>query len=188
MTNAYLRQIPNLICVVRILLVPPIVWLLLEGRYALALALIVVAGVSDAIDGFLARRFDWRTRLGGLLDPAADKLLVASVFVTMSWLGFIPWWLTLVVLGRDVLIVGGVLAHQLWFAPVDGDPTRVSKINTTVQISFMALTLVHAWLGWPALIWLKVLGGALLATVVISAIQYVVLGLKQVRESRHATK
>jgi phosphatidylglycerophosphate synthase len=82
-----LKYIPNMICVVRMFLVAPIVWSLLEGRYGLALGLILVAGFSDALDGFLARRFDWRTRLGGLLDPAADKLLMFAAYVTLAWIG-----------------------------------------------------------------------------------------------------
>ena len=97
-----LKYIPNMICVVRILLVAPIVTYLAEERYGLALILILIAGLSDALDGYLARRFDWRTRLGGLLDPAADKLLMFSVFVTLTWMGWVPVWFTAIVVGRDV--------------------------------------------------------------------------------------
>ncbi|MDH3202113.1 MAG: CDP-alcohol phosphatidyltransferase family protein [Myxococcales bacterium] len=181
-----LRHIPNLICFVRILLVAPAVWALLDGRYPLALGLIVIAGLSDALDGYLARRFDWRSRLGALLDPAADKFLVASVFVTLTWLGFVPVWFTAVVLGRDVLIVAGVLAHQLWLAPVHGKPTAISKLNTTFQIVFMVLTITHAWLGWPAIVWLQLLGAALLWTIAASAFQYVKAGCRAAWESRGA--
>ena len=107
------RHIPNAICVVRIILVVPIVRYLLEERYGLALVLILVAGLSDALDGYLARRFDWRTRLGGLLDPAADKLLMFSVFVTLTWMGWVPIWFTVVVVARDVMIVVGTLVYQV---------------------------------------------------------------------------
>ena len=85
-----LSWLPNAICIVRIVLVGPIVWALLDGRYLLALLLIVTAGLSDGVDGFLARYFDWRTRLGSLLDPTADKLLLVSVFVTMTYIGLVP--------------------------------------------------------------------------------------------------
>jgi len=178
-----LRHIPNLICFVRILLVAPAVWALLDGRYPLALGLIVIAGLSDALDGYLARKFDWRSRLGALLDPAADKFLVASVFVTLTWLGLVPVWFTAVVLGRDLLIVVGVLVHQVWVAPVRGEATTVSKLNTTFQISFMVLTITHAWLGWPAIVWLQVLGAAVLGTIAVSAFQYVKAGCKAAWEA-----
>ncbi|MGB5285665.1 MAG: CDP-alcohol phosphatidyltransferase family protein, partial [Polyangiales bacterium] len=84
------KYIPNAICIVRIILVAPIVWSLLEVRYGLALGLILMAGLSDALDGFLARRFDWRTRLGGLLDPAADKLLMFAAYDTLAVIGLVP--------------------------------------------------------------------------------------------------
>ncbi len=177
------RHIPNLICVARIVLVAPIVWALLDGRYPLALGLVVVAGLSDALDGYLARKFDWRSRLGGLLDPAADKLLVASTFVTLTWLGFIPVWFTAVVLGRDLLIVGGVFAHHFWLAPVRGEPTGTSKLNTLFQISFIVLTVTYAWLDWPGVIWLQLLGAAVLITIAVSAVQYVSRGLARARRA-----
>ena len=96
-----LKYIPNMICIARIILVAPIVWSLFEERYALALGLILIAGFSDALDGYLARRFDWRTRLGGLLDPAADKFLMFAAFVTLAWVGLCPAWFSAVVVGRD---------------------------------------------------------------------------------------
>jgi cardiolipin synthase len=172
-----------MICVTRIALVAPIVWALLNGRYPLALGLVVVAGLSDALDGYLARKFDWRTQLGSLLDPAADKLLIASTFVTLTWLGFIPLWLTAVVLGRDLLIVGGVIAHHFWLAPVRGQPTGTSKLNTLFQISFIVLTVAYAWLDWPGMIWLQLLGAAVLITIAISAFQYVSKGLTRARRA-----
>lgn len=179
-----LRHIPNLICVARILSVPPIVWALVVDRFGLALGLILIAGLSDGLDGYLARRFDWRSRLGSLLDPAADKLLVASVFVTLTWLGLVPVWLTAVVLGRDLLIIGGVIAHQIWLTPVSGEPTGASKLNTVFQISFMLLTVTRAWLGWPQRVWLQLLGAALVVTIAISTYQYVSTGLRRVLQAR----
>lgn len=176
--------IPNLICVGRIILVGPIVWLLLEGDYGLALLLILVAGLSDALDGYLARRFDWRTRLGGLLDPAADKLLMFSVFVTVTWLGWVPIWFTAIVVGRDVIIILGTLVYQLLVAPVHGEPTQASKLNTVLQISFLLLVVGHAWIGWPAESVLQLLATAILVTVAISTIQYVSTGFARLSASR----
>ena len=176
-----LKHIPNAICIVRILLVAPIIWCLVNDRYGLGLGLIIIAGLSDVLDGFLARRFDWRTRLGGLLDPAADKLLVVSVFLTLTWLGLVPVWFTAAVIARDLVIVGGTVAHQILVGPVHGEPTAVSKLNTVLQILFVALTIMHAWLSWPPEIALLVLGAGLLATIVISVLQYITTGIKRVR-------
>ncbi|NNE18526.1 MAG: CDP-alcohol phosphatidyltransferase family protein [Myxococcales bacterium] len=177
-----LKYIPNMICVVRIILVVPIVWSLLQGRYGLALGLILIAGLSDALDGFLARRFDWRTRLGGLLDPAADKLLMFAAYVTLAWIGLVPIWFTAIVVGRDIIIITGAIIYQLCVAPVHGDPTGASKLNTVLQIVFVLLTITHAWRGQPPVLALKLLGAAILTTIAISTIQYVTTGLSRARK------
>lgn len=181
-----LKYIPNAICVVRIILVVPIVYYLLDERYGLALILILIAGLSDALDGYLARRFDWRTRLGGLLDPAADKLLMFSVFVTLTWMGWVPVWFTAIVVGRDVIIIVGTLVYQLLVAPLHGEPTGASKLNTVLQIAFLLMTVSHAWMGWPPKSWLQVLATAILVTIGISTVQYVNTGMSRLRQSRAA--
>lgn len=177
-----LKYIPNLICIVRIILVAPIVWSLLEGNYGLALLLILIAGLSDALDGYLARRFDWRTRLGGLLDPAADKLLMFAAFVTLAWIGLVPIWFSAIVVGRDLFIIGGTIVYQLYVAPMHGEPTRASKLNTVLQILFVLLVISHAWLGQPPMIVLQVLGAAILVTITASTIQYVATGFSRARQ------
>lgn len=179
-----LKYIPNAICIVRIILVAPIVWCVLQERYGLALTLILVAGLSDALDGFLARRFDWRTRLGGLLDPAADKLLMFAVFVSLTWLGWVPMWFTAIVIGRDVIIILGTIVYQVTVEPVEGEPTRASKLNTVLQILFLLLTVNHAWTGWPPEVALEVVGAAILVTIAISTVQYVTTGMTRLREAR----
>jgi len=179
-----LKYIPNAICIVRIILVAPIVWCVLQERYGLALTLILVAGLSDALDGFLARRFDWRTRLGGLLDPAADKLLMFAVFVSLTWLGWVPMWFTAIVIGRDVIIILGTIVYQVTVEPVEGEPTRASKLNTVLQILFLLLTVNHAWTGWPPEVALEVVGAAILVTIAISTVQYVTRGMTRLREAR----
>ncbi len=180
-----LKYIPNMICIARILMVAPIVWSLLERRYALALGLILIAGLSDALDGYLARRFDWRTRLGGLLDPAADKFLMFSAFVTLAWIGLVPVWFSAVVVGRDVIIIAGALVYQLTVAPVHGEPTGASKLNTVLQILFVLMTISHAWLSQPPKLALEFLGAAILITIAISTIQYVTTGLNRAKQTRH---
>ncbi len=181
-----LKYIPNMICVARIILVAPIVWSLLEERYALALGLILIAGLSDALDGYLARRFDWRTRLGGLLDPAADKFLMFAAFVTLAWIGLVPAWFSAIVVGRDIIIISGTIVYQLTVAPVHGEPTSASKLNTVFQILFVLLTISHAWLGQPPMLALQLLGAAILATIGISTVQYVTTGFSRARAARQS--
>jgi cardiolipin synthase len=182
------KGVPNAICVVRVLLVGPIVVKLLDERYLAALVLIAIAGFSDALDGYLARAFDWRTPLGSLLDPAADKLLVVSVFLTMTILGLVPVFLTVVVILRDVVIIGGAAAYQWLIAPVQGEPTVISKLNTTCQLSFVLFTLTDAALMWPPGPVLTVLGAAVLFTSLTSGLNYVVGWSKRAwRNSNHAT-
>jgi cardiolipin synthase len=182
------KWVPNAICVVRVLLVGPIVFMLLDERYLAALVLIAIAGFSDALDGYLARAFDWRTPLGSLLDPVADKLLVVSVFLTMTILGLVPVFLTVVVILRDVVIIGGAAAYQWLIAPVQGEPTVISKLNTVCQLSFVLFTLTDAALTWPPGSVLTVLGAAVLFTSLTSGLNYVVGWSKRAwRNSNHAT-
>ena len=129
------RFLPNAISIARVLLVAPLVAAVVDERYELALALLVVAGFSDGLDGFLAKRFDWRTRLGGLLDPIAYKLLLVSLFVVLAYCGLVPLGLAAVVVGRDIVIVAGALAYQLFIAPVMGEPAKISKLNSACQLA-----------------------------------------------------
>jgi cardiolipin synthase len=168
-----LRWIPNAICVVRILLVIPIVDLLVARQFDLAFVLILLAGASDGLDGFLAKTFDWRTRLGGLLDPIADKLLVTSVFLTLTYIGIVPVGLAIIVVLRDVVIVLGATIYQLFIAPVRGRPTRISKLNTACQLAFITFTLTQAAFGWPPSISLTMLGAAVVFTSIASGMNYV---------------
>ncbi len=168
------RDIPNLISVLRILLVVPVVYLLLQRRFREAMLLFFIAGVSDALDGFLARRFDWRSRLGGILDPLADKVLLVSVFLCLGWLGALPWWLVALVILRDLVIVGGALAYHFTVERLEAEPSLVSKLNTTLQI-LLALAVVYD-LGFSELPKLLLWGLIYLVTLttLLSGIDYVV--------------
>ena len=139
-----MRHLPNIICVLRIVLVWPIAAALADREYLLALVLFIVAGLSDGIDGYLAKRFNWISELGKLLDPLADKLLLVTVFVEAAWAGLAPWWLTSAVVARDVLIVLGATVYRLWFGPLRGRPTISSKINTAMQLLYVTAMLVNA--------------------------------------------
>jgi cardiolipin synthase (CMP-forming) len=167
------RFLPNAICIVRIMLVGPLVWLLVAGRYAEALAVLIVAGASDGLDGFLAKTFDWRTRLGGLLDPAADKLLLVSVFLALTYAGLVPVAVTVVVVARDVIIVLGAIGYQLLIAPVKGEPSAISKLNTACQLAFVFFTLTREVFAWPPRVSLLVLGAAVVFTSIVSGLNYV---------------
>lgn len=167
-------HIPNLICMARILLVWPIVLALSGGNYPLALLLIALAAASDGLDGYLAKRFDWRSRLGGLLDPLADKLLLVSTFVALSLSGLVPGWLTLVVIARDLIIVAGSLAYQAFVATLQPEPSAASKLNTTAQLLFVIGVVANAGFGWPAPQILLVSGATVLVTSVVSGLDYVV--------------
>src|SRR5580704_2387559 len=116
----------------------------------MALALFIVAAASDGLDGYLAKRFDWTSELGKFLDPLADKLLLVTVYVEAAWLDLVPWWLTAAVVARDVMIGLGALIYRLWFGPLHGRPTAISKINTATQLLYVMLVLLAAASGFPS--------------------------------------
>lgn len=134
-------NIPNIITVSRILLVPVIVYLILTQSFSLAFALFVIAGVSDGLDGFLAKHFHMDTELGAYLDPVADKTLLVSIFVALGLVGHVPLWLVIAVVSRDILIIGGVVMAWMIGRPLTMRPLVISKINTAVQIGYASLVL-----------------------------------------------
>ena len=176
-----LSAIPNAICVLRMVMIVPLVVALFAGRYDWALALIVTAGLSDGLDGFLAKTFGWRSRLGSLLDPAADKLLLVSTFVSLTRLGLVPAGLTAIVILRDIVIVGGLLAYQRISHRLEGKPTLISKFNTACQLLFLVATIVHAQWAQPAVAWLTLLGAAVVFTSISSGLNYVLVWSRRVR-------
>jgi cardiolipin synthase len=139
-----MRHLPNLICVARLLLIIPIVSALGEERYVAALGWFVFAAVSDGVDGWLAKRFGWTSELGKFLDPLADKLLLVAVFLVATWSALVPWWVTAAAVSRDVMIGLGALFFRIFFGPLRGRPTRISKINTAVQLTFLSTVMLNA--------------------------------------------
>ena len=137
------RDIPNLITGLRILLVPPFLWLLLQERYGLALLLFVLAGVSDALDGFLAKHYGWTSELGGILDPIADKLLLLGALLVLGWLRELPAWLVALAILRDAVIVAGAISYHLLIERVRGEPLPSSKLNTLLQLILVFAVIVH---------------------------------------------
>lgn len=177
------RWLPNAISLLRIALVPPILFFIVDGQYSIALVLFAVAGCSDGVDGYLAKRFDWHTRIGALLDPIADKLLVAGTFLVLVYTAHIPFWLGALVIFRDVVIVGGATIYNFLIRPVEGEPTRISKLNTALQILFVVFILSRAAFGWPPEITITVIGASVVVTVVVSGIDYVWTWARRARQN-----
>ena len=141
-------NLANLITLGRLLAVPLIVWLILSGDYNLTFWLFAVASVSDAIDGYVAKHFDQRSDLGALLDPIADKALIVSLFITLGLAGELPTWLVIVVVFRDLLIVGGFLLAATLTQPIAWRPLMVSKINTTLLLILVTGVLARLAFGF----------------------------------------
>jgi cardiolipin synthase len=167
------RDIPNIISFVRLLAVMPVVYLLLEQQFGWALALFAAAGLSDGLDGLLAKRYGWQSRLGGILDPLADKALLVACFLVLGALGRIPVWLVVAVITRDLVIVGGATLYNFRVEELEAAPILASKLNTLVQILLLVLVIADAGpLPLPDAL-LETLVWACLATVVVSGTQYV---------------
>ena len=177
-----LRWVPNAISISRIVLVWPILWLIVNDEFIWALVLIVIAGLSDGIDGYLAKRFDWGTSLGAKLDPVGDKILIAGTFIALAWTGYIPVWLTVFVFTRDIILVIGSSVINIFIRPFGGSPSLISKLNTLLQLEFLAFVLCRAAFGWPDEIGITVLGAGIIVTGFISLVDYLMLWVRHVRE------
>lgn len=148
--------LPNLITVARFIMVPLVILAMINGEMLTAFVLFLLAGVSDGLDGFIARNFNQRSELGAWLDPIADKFLLVSVFVVLGWLGVLPSWLVIFAVSRDALIVGAVVLSSLLENPVEMRPLLISKANTLAQIILLILVLadlaglarLDAVIGW----------------------------------------
>ena len=140
--KALKRHIPNVLTSVRILLVIPVAYYLFESNYLYSLTLFLFAGISDAVDGYLARRFLWTSNFGAWADPLADKLIVGVVFVVLAIQGLVPAWLVFVTIGRDLIILCGAATYRKLFGKIDIAPTILSKVNTVVQILALLLVMV----------------------------------------------
>ena len=168
-----LSYIPNAICLLRMVLVLPIVVSLMTGDFVMALVLIFVAGFSDGVDGFIAKRFDWRTRLGGILDPLADKLLLVSVFITLTVLQLTPVWLAAIVIGRDLVIVAGATAYNFLIGRVQPEPMLISKVNTALQLLYILVVIAGGAFSWPGHIVIIIVGASVMVSSVVSGLSYV---------------
>ncbi|WP_137180258.1 CDP-alcohol phosphatidyltransferase family protein [Roseomonas sp. AR75] len=158
--DALVFTLPNAITFARLCAVPATIWLVLQHRLDLAFWMFLAAGISDGVDGWLARVRNARSRLGAILDPLADKALLVSIYVTLAAIGVLPDWLAILVVFRDLVIVGGVIVLYLAGQPPAIQPILLSKANTALQIGLAALALMVAGFGLPgeklvaALVWL----------------------------------
>lgn len=167
--------IPNALTFLRVILIVPFAWFLWHENYWPALIVFMVAAVSDAFDGYLARRFNWRSRLGAIADPLADKALLITAYLMLSLTGVFPVWLFILVLGRDLLIVVGGLAYHYGIGRFDMQPSLLGKLNTLLQI-LVVLAVIVMLSEFPAQGWIRESGIALVtASTVASGIHYVVV-------------
>jgi len=173
------EYIPNIITIFRLILIPPIVVSLLVGYYHLAFVLFTTAGITDAVDGYLARRFHWISRWGAMVDPVADKLLMVMTFLTLGYIKIVPLWLLLTVVLRDIIIVLGGMAYHFLIGAYEFKPTLISKCNTFLQIILIiALVFQVAFTVIPDFI-INLMMILVFATSVISLIDYVIVwGMK----------
>jgi cardiolipin synthase len=172
MTHSQLRHLPNVITILRILLIAPVLIALLHQQYTLAFYLFLLAGVSDALDGLLARYFNCASRFGAFIDPLADKLLLIGSFFTLGWLGHIPLELVIVVIARDIWIMGGALAYLYFIGRLEFMPTLISKINTFLQLLLIIVLLLQlSFSTFPPLL-IQTVFYTVFVTTIISFIQY----------------
>lgn len=177
-------NIPNLITVLRIIMVPVIIVLISMESFTTALWLFLVAGVSDALDGYIARRFDMRTTLGATLDPLADKILIIASVIALSRLGLLPVWLMAAVVGRDLVIAAGATAWHFVFGPLEMAPLIASKINTCMQVVMLFLVMGKAS-GFEAISsLLPVLFVLVLISTLFSGFQYVIVWSRKALNER----
>ena len=174
---AALRFIPNALCILRMLLVLPVVGLLLRREFFLTMWLFAFAAFTDGLDGFLAKRCGWTSELGKILDPLADKILLIGVFITLAAIGLVPPWLAAVAVSRDVIISAGAIVYNSLYGDPQGNPTSISKLNTLCQVGYVllvvgtqAVDIVPERLVWLAV---TVLGAMVFVTTVVSGIDYV---------------
>jgi cardiolipin synthase len=146
----------------------------------------MIAGFSDWVDGFLARRFGWESRIGGLLDPLADKLLFVSVFAALTWNGLVPVWLFAVVIGRDIIIVSGAFAYEFLIGPVEPNPSRVGKLNTVMALLYLFFVMTWQIYAWPPEVSITIVGAGVFVVSLVSGLDYVLTWSRLALQARRS--
>jgi cardiolipin synthase len=176
-TTDHSFTLPNIVTLLRLLCVPVVVYLILEGRLDLAFWVFLVAGISDGVDGYLAKRFNQRSLLGSYIDPLADKALLVSVYIALGLREDIATWLVILVVFRDVVIVGGLMLEHMLRDRVVMRPLMISKINTVVQITLAIVVLAGPGLGLYLTDLVNLLMYLTALTTTVSGVAYVWNGL-----------
>jgi cardiolipin synthase len=181
--------IPNGLCVLRMLLAFPIAWLLLHDQFWLTFGVFFIAAVTDALDGFIAKRCHWTSELGKILDPLADKLLLVTVFIALAMIARVPLWLAALVVVRDMVITAGAITYRVIYGPlVDAAPTLVSKLNTLVQIIYVLGVMSAALIAWPGVQLLNSWAWVVALTTLVSGVDYVVTYSRRAAAMRRARR
>ena len=174
-------MLPNALSIIRIILTVPIVIALLKGQYLLSILLFLLAGVTDALDGWIAKQFSFQSRLGSILDPVADKILLTCTFVSLYWVGILPLWLLLLICVRDVIIVAGALGYFLGEISGANDllkPTLISKFNTVLQIVLVLFLLfIQFYIEFAE--WLEIIFIIVATSTALSGADYMWLWIKK---------
>lgn len=181
---SYWRFVPNLITTARFAAVPLLVWWLFTGQFYNALLLFSFMGLSDAVDGYLAKSFNWKTALGAYLDPAADKVMLISAYVTLGALNLLPHWLVFIVILRDVALLAGALAYNFVTRRLEMQPTPISKLNTCMQI-VLVFAVIYGQLGTLHGMVIPILIGLTVLTTVVSGLDYL-MEERSRRATRHS--
>ena len=175
-----MSHIPNLLTLLRIGASPVLILLLKEHAYDAAFLVFILAGISDGLDGYIAKKFGFVSKLGAILDPLADKILIISAFVMLTLLDYLPFWLLLTVGFRDLLIIGGCIVMVALSGSVQMKPSRVSKLNTVVQLVLITCVIIQSagWLSFP--LFIEFLVYSVLVTTILSGAHYVwIWGIKR---------
>ncbi len=175
-------NIPNLLTLIRILLTPLSIIFLLRNSFGMALLIFATAGITDALDGFIARYFNQRTVLGAHLDPLADKLLLLSAFISLAVLRVIPGWLTVIVITRDLIIMLGIAVLTITQKPYEIKPSIISKVTTVIQLTTIFFTLLHPNISTFELIQ-TVLFWITAGFTTLSGLHYIYVGMNQLQDN-----
>jgi cardiolipin synthase (CMP-forming) len=184
--SAILRHLPNLLTALRLAAAPATAWLVAASHFAAAFGLFAFAGASDALDGFLAKRFGLATRLGRYLDPAADKALMLALFVTLAALRFVPGWLAAAIIGRDLLIVAGLGVALAARAPIAVGPLLIGKLSTALQVLYIGAHLGSLAFGYSLGAIVPADAYVLAAVAAASVVSYGVVWVRAMRAIRKA--
>jgi cardiolipin synthase len=179
-----LKYLPNALTMLRLLLALPLGLLILRHDYALALWIGLLAGITDALDGFTARRLGYFSQFGAALDPVADKLLIMVSFLCFAHVGLVPWYVAAVVVGRDLVIVSGALCYRLLVGPIKFAATLLSKVNMLVQICFCVLLLAAQLLPAISPLAIQWATAVLLVIAVVSGLDYMVTWTRKARQNK----